>query len=939
MKAPSAGDACAAGAMDCPGPWLQGWIEFQMDARINEALRHLAEQELAVRSSPGDGRVQQPLRLGADSEAVPQLLRVVDGLAAQVAELRAGTTQVAAHDLRDRMQREVVSLAELQQLQKKVAHHDAVLERLEPSRWQDMEKLEQRFLEWHKEFDALASSSRRADAARQQQELSAVADVQHKVAQLEHELASAAKAWTHHEARFKRLERELATASEQQQRRDSCIDHLAAGLASSSEAWQRQERLERDVSGVKEAQTGQRRELERLDAGVAQLAEGGLRHEARLDRLRAEVSDRLDQAERKVAEALAEHRRDAVGAAEADRALEVESMLASEVQVLRDDHDRQAEALQRHGCELEAVLGKLGHLQGRVSAWERFSDLAGGLAERKPESEACGGEPLREGFTLAAAAAGGARAALCDGAGDRSVSERLGCLEGVVGEVLDRHAKELRALRSQGAQLAQDARDHVGTCAKSVAGECEARWALQELVEIESKARAASTSSLSDAVQRLEAAVAELAAPRGEDPRVACADVVGLEGKLDAMDRIVRESLGKQADRLKTLGAGFLQELRARDEGDAAICERLSHIERLLGPPSSEGRRWHPAGAEPVGGIAAAALAAGGSDTGCVQPWSCGQTLQERLSSLERALARLADERASAQVAADREATQAEGDRNEAMAEVVAHQRRQVEESRELAARLCDVEHRTAELAARAATPRHMGEVDALRAEQSEAMEAMHSALAALRRRLDALEREAGESGRRRSEENLGTRERAEQSDAALAEVRLELRRAMRRESQHVAALDEQLWLTDQRLGQRLDELAQRHDALVGELRHSAGLRLLPGRGADGSADAVPPRQRAMAAETGGESSDGTFGLSAEDCRLRRLAMERGPGRRRADGGSDVPRSPSSASTSWHPCCGRVAAPTGRADVALAPAESAGDVGGEELRRRPATVA
>lgn len=26
---------------------------FQMDARINEALRHLAEQELAVRSSPG----------------------------------------------------------------------------------------------------------------------------------------------------------------------------------------------------------------------------------------------------------------------------------------------------------------------------------------------------------------------------------------------------------------------------------------------------------------------------------------------------------------------------------------------------------------------------------------------------------------------------------------------------------------------------------------------------------------------------------------------------------------------------------------------------------------------------------------------------------------------------------------------------------------------
>merc|ERR1711957_979776 len=44
-----------------------------------------------------------------------------------------------------------------------------------------------------------------------------------------------------------------------------------------------------------------------------------------------------------------------------------------------------------------------------------------------------------------------------------------------------------------------------------------------------------------------------------------------------------------------------------------------------------------------------------------------------------------------------------------------------------------------------------------------------------------------------------------------VAELRLETAAALRSEASAVAALDEQLWLTDQRLGQRIDEPAHFH--------------------------------------------------------------------------------------------------------------------------------
>ena len=56
-----------------------------------------------------------------------------------------------------------------------------------------------------------------------------------------------------------------------------------------------------------------------------------------------------------------------------------------------------------------------------------------------------------------------------------------------------------------------------------------------------------------------------------------------------------------------------------------------------------------------------------------------------------------------------------------------------------------------------------------------------------------------------------------------LTDLRTETTMAVQRESAAIAALDEQLWITDQRLGQRIDELGRRE-------RPTSGARLALGR-------------------------------------------------------------------------------------------------------------
>lgn len=89
-------------AADCPGPWLRAWVEFQVDARINKALRDIAEGELAA---GGGGALRASAASDSDAQLEvlrtehEQLLGLVSGLVGKMdnmsevalaAESRAG---------------------------------------------------------------------------------------------------------------------------------------------------------------------------------------------------------------------------------------------------------------------------------------------------------------------------------------------------------------------------------------------------------------------------------------------------------------------------------------------------------------------------------------------------------------------------------------------------------------------------------------------------------------------------------------------------------------------------------------------------------------------------------------------------------------------------------------------------------------------------------
>lgn len=81
---------------DCPGPWLCSWIEFQVDARINQAFRELAHSKLSATevqtpsASKAPEHAPEPDKLQsvrgiAENQAT--LLRVVDGISEEVSHL------------------------------------------------------------------------------------------------------------------------------------------------------------------------------------------------------------------------------------------------------------------------------------------------------------------------------------------------------------------------------------------------------------------------------------------------------------------------------------------------------------------------------------------------------------------------------------------------------------------------------------------------------------------------------------------------------------------------------------------------------------------------------------------------------------------------------------------------------------------------------------
>merc|ERR1712216_581304 len=87
--------------------------------------------------------------------------------------------------------------------------------------------------------------------------------------------------------------------------------------------------------------------------------------------------------------------------------------------------------------------------------------------------------------------------------------------------------------------------------------------------------------------------------------------------------------------------------------------------------------------------------------------------------------------------------------------------------------------------------------------------------------------------------------------------MRSEIRTALRSEQNTLAAIDEQLWLTDQRLGQRIDDLASAHERRTlmvyedrsSDVRESWRMRKQPG------SELVSPTSEKVPALTGGGHS------------------------------------------------------------------------------------
>lgn len=86
---------------DCPGPWLRSWIEFQVDARINQAFREMVSTDLEKNGAwpteelgnpAGEVTTPRPGQAGqwrSVAENQAKLLRVIEGLSNEIVQLSA----------------------------------------------------------------------------------------------------------------------------------------------------------------------------------------------------------------------------------------------------------------------------------------------------------------------------------------------------------------------------------------------------------------------------------------------------------------------------------------------------------------------------------------------------------------------------------------------------------------------------------------------------------------------------------------------------------------------------------------------------------------------------------------------------------------------------------------------------------------------------------
>ncbi|CAE8637355.1 unnamed protein product [Polarella glacialis] len=895
------------GELDCPSPWLRAWVEFQVDARINQALRDLAEGELAAALTPSVSSGRGASHDAADSremqrvaEAHASLLEVVMGLVGEVDRLSAaakspivrlkGDTPVARLEASieelhvqcmDEAARSEAVIQENRHLRSEFKLLEEHLHCLQKAYQKDtaplrpaLERLELRLSQWQAEVATRMEGQFRSSASavmeaarfdRLEQELANATDSRRHLGadlkRLEKELTSTADAWAEHEGRICRLESDITASAEAHNRHEECFDRLSSELTSSAALQKRLDVLERhhsrslDLHSNHESRFGRFSEelavvseghsrVARLERELSLSAEAHGRHEGRFERLMGDV------------EALGDvHSCMDKTQSELTKLLEGHQNLHKEVSL-------HSEAHRRHEDHLEELKGKSMDLHSNhESRFGRFSEELAVVSEGHSRVAR-----LERELSLSAEAHGrhegrferlmGDVEALGDvhSCMDKTQSELTKLLEGhqnlhkevsLHSEAHRRHEDHLEELKGKSMDLHSNHESRFGRFSEELAvvSEGHSRVAcLERELSLSAEAHGrhegrferlmGDVEALGDVHSCLDKTQSELT--KLLEGHQNLHKEVSLHSEVhrrheDHLEELKGrhtsslEHLGGAGDRIARLeqeiGAISKAHSRQQSQFEKSHADRLENVEKELATVMAD--RLHQMDAHSSFEDRLKRLS---SDVGS---WS--ERHRSRLEQLERTLPGL---------------EQAHGSHNlrfeqleEQLASPALHSNleRQIKDLRgEISA--MDVERRLR---------RSLQDVDH---RLEEGQKGMHSEL------------ESWQSG---IEQDLSALQRR-----SAAELRVEVRTAIRNEAAAVAALDEQLWLTDQRLGQRIDDLEQafanpvvpassppRERKVV--CKPTTPLRVLPARRQPGRAtDSAASVLAARAAEGVSDTSD-----------------------------------------------------------------------------------
>jgi len=282
--------ACTAtaAAADCPGPWLRTWIEFQIEARINQALREFTEGlEFAGFMSHGQvnelqtgGRILAKgpvvsedcsLDVGKVAKAHAGLLTVVEGLVSEVSQLSPVLAMVPKmeatfEDVRS-LRTELVTQRDAFRCIRAESEHSremlvklATMPRCMDDISERLQVLERQIPQVRREaLDRIVTETGASDA---------------KLERLAHDLQSSASLRGELEVRLDHFDGRLTTIAETHARYDKGFERIAKELAISSDAWDR---------------------IAQLEGKLAGLADSHVRREGLCDRLASEQRETLTQ--------------------------------------------------------------------------------------------------------------------------------------------------------------------------------------------------------------------------------------------------------------------------------------------------------------------------------------------------------------------------------------------------------------------------------------------------------------------------------------------------------------------------------------------------------------------------------------------------------------------------------------------------------------------